>query len=577
VHPELVYALAPERDGTQIDDALAVLDSHVVFLSDDTQPVSDRTDATPYETVHGTWSAEFLAHALETEGDRSMHRRVGRCLTAVLALADDSTRREEVNWRLHGQTPYLGRMSTSPEAWADNTVTRLFSLGLEQAQLAPLFGTTEYSRIELPDACSPELRLRCIEWRGRMYIDAGSPDRAEREFRQLADTAGEVDALAERSTELRARSFRYLGKIAQKKGALQEAEEYLDRGLELARRAEAEKLEADCLNERAGVDWMRGTFDDETERQMERALDLYRDIGAVEPEIKLLQNLGLTFVQRGRFEAAGEHLDRSLVLAREIDATQSKVSGLLNEGHLAYRRGDIDTAEQHWTHALDFARESGHRQPEAILLNNLGEVARESEEYDTAEAYYTQSLDLARQIDARKSVARAHSNLALLALQRGDFATADERASESLELRREMNDQRGEAVTLRILGRLAVRRGDFAAAEERLTRSRGLTSDIDDPYLEARTVLAMGELATAREEFADARETLTEAATLAEEIGAARLTLEITDSLVDACEELDDEETLGKWCTTAVEMAREAGLEEEQQTFREAVPVDVDS
>jgi hypothetical protein len=154
VSPALVCALGTTGDEPLIEtvrEAVSVLEGRLIF---------DRSsEPGSYRTVHEAWSAQFLEHLLEVETEHAAHQRVGRCVTALLSLADEPERRARIQTTFIGDAPAIERIETAPGEWADATVEQLFELGLHRRGLAALFGRTGEAAIDLPAVCSQSMTV----------------------------------------------------------------------------------------------------------------------------------------------------------------------------------------------------------------------------------------------------------------------------------------------------------------------------------------------------------------------------------------------------------------------------------
>ncbi|WP_254545736.1 tetratricopeptide repeat protein [Halomarina pelagica] len=603
VSPDLVHALAADDDHDAVADALDLLDGRVIFGR-----VDDGGDA-PYRSVHESWSALFLRHLTEQEGEHAAERRFGRVVTALLSLADDETRRARIEWEFHGAAPAIRGISADPGEWADATVERVFALGLSRPGLAPLYGSSAYSRIDLPAACSPELAVRCTQWRGEMSLRAGRLDAAEREFEYLASLAdGADDAEA---AILHARSLKFRGTVALRRSEFDDAESFYERSLAAYRAAGDEQGEADVTNNLGIVAWSRGDLDvaeaylrdcleryramddrrAEADAQFNLAtildslgdlasavdhyrscLDHYRAAGDRRTEADTLNNLGNLWRTRGDLDASERSLTQALDTYRDIGDRLGEANCLHNLGHVAQLRGEFDASVEYHERGLDAYRDVGDTQGIAHCLNKLGDVDRRRGDLSSAESRYRRSLEHRRDIGDGIGEAQSLVNLGRVAHRRGDDEAATEYAERGLARYRESGEVRGEAEALRLLGRLARERGAFETARERLRASLARCRDGGHRYGEARTLVELGLLAAARGEHEVARERHEAALAAFTAIGAVPDVVDTHLHLADALAELGDAPEALAQCEEAITLAERNGLDaSEAIAEREAI------
>jgi tetratricopeptide (TPR) repeat protein/predicted transcriptional regulator len=522
VYPDLVHALAADGGHDAVRDALSTLEGRVLFGADRTDG-----DAGRYRSIHESWSRLFLEHLLTATPEREARRRFGRCVSALLSLADDARLRERIDWEFEGEATYVNEITVAPDEWADEFLRRVFTLGREYPGIAPLFGKSEYSHIELPAACSAEAPIRCTEWRGEMYRRAGQYDRATREFERLADLANEADVLdAERTSAKVALSLTKRGEIEMHRGDLEEADASLTRGLERYRDLGDERGAAASLLRLGVLAWTRGDVPTAEER-ISRSLDTYRDLGDRRGESECLGNLAVIAIRAGDLESAREYATRSLEVRRALGARLGEADSLRLLGRIAFERGAFETAEERANRSFEIARDVGAGRTEANALMLLGEISRE----------------------------------------RGATAEATEYLERSLEIWQDLGVDHGRADCLRTLGNVAREQGSLDEAEDALRRSLELVREVGDRREEAETLVDLGELARETGDPGLARERFETASEVYRDVGAERDALHTLERLVDVCESSGETERAVQHCEAAVDLARRVGLADERTTF----------
>lgn len=593
VHPELVCALAT-KDEPEIDtvrDELSALEGRLIFDREG----GAGAESNPYRTVHETWSAEFLSQLLETETKHAAHQRVGQCITALLSLADDEDQRDRIRSAFMGETPAIERIAAAPEEWADDTVGQLFALGLRRRGLAPLFGRTGNSAIDLPASCSLSVTVDCTSWRARMAEEAGNLDRAEHEHECRAALADEVEPSdPEWAATLRGHRLKGLAIVASRRGELDTAEAYFTRALEYYSKADSAQHRAAIRLNLGLVAQQRNEFDT-AESSYRHSVDIFRNLGDAQGEAHAIHNLAEVIDETGTLEMAIDYGKQSLDICREIDYQQLEAICLGSLGEFIAHRGDLDTAETYATQGLDLSRKIGVSKAEDYNLDTLGLISRLRGDFDRAEAYYQKCLDIQQETGEKRTEGRSLRNLGILGRERGALDTAADRCTRSLEICREIGAGYDEAQSLVVLGKTSRERGDFDTAAECANDSLRLHQDIGAVsgaaksrqllgqvacdreqytsaenhftqaldvfretgyrYEEAQTLAAFGVLAHCRDAPISARERLGGALELYHEIGAIRDSIEIGEQLAAVCETMDDYDAAFDHCETVYELA----------------------
>lgn len=438
IHPGLLHTLAESKDDHyRIDDLIDELHGELLFEG----------DGEKYRSHHTLWSSLFFRHFLETEGERRAADHFEEVVNALFETIDDADKRDRIQQWFRGEAEYVARIDDDPEGMADSFVLTVFNMGETDPKyafarasgnprqpifhVAPLFSTTEYSRISIPEACSEETRLRCTNLRGVMYLDTGEFDRAKTEFEHLHGQLDELDSVSEtRRTAIEAWTLNNLGNVARRQGELDDAESYHERSLERFRE----------VDQRTGEAWT-------------------------------LNNIGNVYRLRGDLDTAESYHERSLDIFEELDNRLGKGWVRNNLGLVARIRGNLETAAERHHRSLEAFRDAGSQLGEARVLNALGLIARERGDYPDSLQYHRESMHIAREIGDRQCVAWCLNNLGRAHERAGDLEPARDRYLESLEVKRELGDQKGEANTLSNLATVAIRQGDVSTARERATES----------------------------------------------------------------------------------------------------------
>jgi predicted ATPase len=167
---------------------------------------------------------------------------------------------------------------------------------------------------------------------------------------------------------------------------------------------------------------------------------------------------------------ARQLLDQGLAIAQEADRPL-EVCWILNAlGWTALNRGRYNEAEQHWLTFLRIASEIDHRRGQPISLGGLGHAARFRGQYARARAYYAQSLALFRKLGDRGWIARRLNDLGAVTLASGDLEQARARYREALSSSEELTDLMQVARALCGLGEVALAAEDIPAARRRCQR-----------------------------------------------------------------------------------------------------------
>jgi len=491
-----LHAVASERaDGTGDDVAAALdcLDGHVLF---------DRADETGYRAIHETWSVRYLERSVEAGGERAARERFGRCVSAVLALADDPERCDRLARTVPGPTPGLDRIVGAPAEWVDEIATALFELGATYGTLAPVYGA-DGPVVDLPDVCPDETAVRCSALQGAGLVTAGRPDAAAAVYEHLESLADGLDE--DLAAEARMRALLGRGDVAEARGDLETAADLYGRCLELSRAEGHRRYEAQSLLDLGHVGRTLGEFETSRDR-LERAVELCRDLKDPIREARVSNELGYLAYDQGEYHAAREYHERALETYRSLGDRSGRMDCQGGLGAVALRLNEYDSARESFQRGYALARELGDTSGIDRFSGNLGIVAETTGDHEEAIRWFERSLAAGRSLGDQKGIAVTLTNYGSALKTTNDHERAIVHLEESLERHREVGNARGELTALVNLGDIASERGSFDEASEYLDRALEISRDIGNRFSEAGTSLRLGKIDLKRGHYEDARE-----------------------------------------------------------------------
>jgi len=309
VRRELLLTLAEDDSERQeIDEFLEALDGALVF----------GCDGNRYWSHHELWSYLYLEQHLKSSVQPAIPRQSFEdCANALLSICGADVRTALTGY-LGGNSDLIDLIKMNESGFADTFVRDLFSVGTSRASLAPLFGTSEHSGIELPQNCSLARRAECASDRAMMWRLQGKLSKAVTEYTEAYNRDAETD---QDPMEVDAQYFLRLGHIAFEKDDVARIERFNRRSLRLYRELGDESGEATSLNNLGIVAKNQGEGDYEQARKYhEQSLEIRREIGDRAGVATSLNNLGTVAKQQDNYKTALEHYDDALVVFAEIGA-----------------------------------------------------------------------------------------------------------------------------------------------------------------------------------------------------------------------------------------------------------------
>jgi len=381
-----------------------------------------------FQGPHVSWAATFLEHHVDAVGDAAAHERVGRCVSALLSLADDPDRRAALARRCGADSPLLERIVRDPTAWAEDTVDRIFDVGRAYASLAPLFGHGDETAIEIPEACTKCAQRRGIAARAVMLETQGDLSGAEHAYERLWEF-GDGDGSARRA---RAESRLGLATVYRKRGEFETAREYASEALDLAGDLTAFDPDVRAHLELASIAIEEGELDRAVDA-LDAGEAVLEDVAAPRLSAALWRQRGVVARTRSAYDAAAEAFQRSLELYDAVDDRKNVAAVRGNLGQTESERGNRSAAREQFLLGLEPARNAGATAVEADLLKDLGVVAYLQDDYEQAERYFEQALSLAESLEDQSLLLPVQLNSGLVDLERGDYSAAEARITDALD------------------------------------------------------------------------------------------------------------------------------------------------
>jgi len=230
--------------------------------------------------------------------------------------------------------------------------------------------------------------------------------------------------------------------------------------LSAARRLGDRRGEGTILNN-LGVAYRQRRRFDEALACHDQALNIYQMIGDRHGEGRALNNSGITYRDLRRFDEAITCHERAITICREISDQRSEAEALDNLGNTYRELRRFDDALASYQQALTLYRHIGDRYGEGWALNGIGIIYRELARFDDALDSLRQALAIRREIGDRHGESHTLTNLGTAYRDLGRLDDALDSLRQALAIRREIGDRHGEGVTLHCLGHIHRDLGQF--------------------------------------------------------------------------------------------------------------------
>lgn len=498
IAPELLRSLSIQYDTEVVSQALEKLEGTLLFES------TNKEFGREYRTNSELWSVRFLEKFVNSASNPSA--RFEQCIQPVLSLVDEPANRDRISTNIEHNTPYLSQIGYHPATWSEEFVTRLFQIGLTYYQLAPMFGTSSATNLELPSECSDVMAARISSWRGRMYEVHGMYDEALKEYEWLEnrlDSMSEVQS--NQIKRLRCDCLTGKASIRSERGKLDKAAEFAEEAIRVVERGGIDDREPPARLDYAHIAYKRADFDEALERY-ETCIEAAERVGDKKTRGRALTASAAIFSERGEYDQAIQRYKQALDLSREINDRRNEANTLGNIGVLARDRNEHDQALERFREKLRLASELGERHTEANALWNIASVESERGNLETAAKHVMKALELSREVNIRRVVAESLHLISEIERQRGDLESSRRYAEDSLDAFEDSGYKYGIAASYRNLARIELEAEQYDSAQKYVEEARSLAEEMDTQTglaacdeIDSRIAYHQGRLADAEE------------------------------------------------------------------------------
>lgn len=295
---------------------------------------------------------------------------------------------------------------------------------------------------------------------------------------------------------------------------------YLDRALEIWRQLGDIGEQARILYERGYFEFKNGRYT-EALPFFQEASGLAEKAGARRVAADIWNGIGAIYSNRGESGKALECYGRALGLARQEGNRGAEAATLTSLGLLLRRRGELQSALTDLRTALGINEQEGLLGDQGKVLAHLGGVYLDLGDMDKALDYYQQALKLFRSLQDRSQEGLALINLGQVYSKLRDWQTALDRFEEAWKILSVEKHPRRMAAAQNGIGVARLNLGRAEEAIQSLEVALSHRRDAGDRLGEASTLLELGNAWRIQGEAERATSIIQEALGIAEEIEAS--------------------------------------------------------
>ncbi len=205
---------------------------------------------------------------------------------------------------------------------------------------------------------------------------------------------------------------------------------------------------------------------EEARQYLERSLSLARINGDQFLEATSLLNLGGVLVKEGRFDEAVDRSEAAYKISIPLEARDIALAAQQNLGWSYYRLGDAARALDLLSEAEKRADQLGDVYDQENGLTDLGYIYLDDREFDKARQAFIKALSLARTENSKEHILNVLRVLARLSLETNDLEKANQYAEQALQIARESGNHADELYPMLVQGQILALRGEETQAEK---------------------------------------------------------------------------------------------------------------
>ncbi len=250
--------------------------------------------------------------------------------------------------------------------------------------------------------------------------------------------------------------------------------------------------------------WQQGRAK-EAEEPIQKALDLVQDQGYREVEAMCHYDLGSVYFQQANYDQADVHVELAQQAYELLDDQQGLANCLNARGVIKYARADFSGALQYYEQALDLCQQIGWRYMEPRFLSNIGNNYFDLGNYELAQSYHEQSLAICREIDNLEIEAISLDTLGLSAHYMGQLQNAVSYYESALDILGSIDNMSATGYTLTHLGYVLADLEQYQAANSALSRALKIRDELGTDALVVDTLAGLAQISLKQGRLAEAQ------------------------------------------------------------------------
>jgi tetratricopeptide (TPR) repeat protein len=154
-----------------------------------------------------------------------------------------------------------------------------------------------------------------------------------------------------------------------------------------------------------------------------RSLSLTKDLGKIDMQAPLLNNIAIIYYRKGELDKALSYYEKSLYLQTN---EKGKAATYSNIAMIYYQKGNYQNAIEYFQKAIQIGEKYGDYHGVSKYKLSLGDTFRQMKEYENAEKYLSEGLEGVKKLGDKYSEATGYVFFGHFYRAKGDKKTARE-------------------------------------------------------------------------------------------------------------------------------------------------------
>ncbi len=385
----------------------------------------------------------------------------------------------------------------------------------DMAQIYRLLGDYEEGKTLLYQALS---LVSDFEEKQRIYLDIVKLLQDHGEFEKALDILDERLAVEDEDSEEKVKFLGRKGWSFMKMGKLEQAEDTIEKGIEISESIGKEEIMADMhhlmgtlamqmrkfnrakthleiaketweksenlkklsktINNLSGIYAYGGDLD-RALSEFKKSLDLHKKIRDKSKIHSIYNNIGLTYMKKGDLEKAVFNLRKSYSLSDQIDNKFSKGHNAVNLGRAFLERGDLERAEKYIKEGKKLSEKTKHLDKKIQSEYLLGRIALEKNKLKEAKEHLENLTKYASERDEVKDKGNIQTLKGFIYGKENNLEQSIKSLKEAEKLFKKSNLLDEWAITKYKLGKILKKKGDIEKSKENIRDAQSYFEDRD--------------------------------------------------------------------------------------------------